>query len=448
MQAVTRILSRYICSSRFNDLPAHVRHEGVRAFVNWVGCAAGGAHEEDIQIMIDTLTEFNGPAQATLVGRREKLDALNAAFVNSMSSSALAFNDTHYTSVAHPTSPVAAALLALSERQPLSGAEFIHALILGVEIQCRVGNILCVPPAESAVGLSMQGLVGGIGAAVASGKVIGLDEDGMATAIGLAANQSSGLRQAQSTMGSHYTPGHAARCGFMAALLAARGFTCSDNVIEGPKGFAVSYAQHANPDAAVDQLGKVFEIATLAYKPYPSGFVIHPVIDACLDLAKNNALDAAQIERIELTVNPLTPKLTDIADPRDRGQALVSYQHWAVVSLLHKAAGIAQVTDAVVRDPVIGALRHKVVATSLDSVGREAASVRVVLKNGTRMDASVANCRGSAGRPMNDDDITEKTRDQLRAAFPADRAEQILDQSWRIEKLPLVDPFCKQLAAA
>src|SRR3990172_3794807 len=202
--------------------------------------------------MLDIRAGFNGSKEATVVGRRERLDVLNAAFINSMSSSALAFNDTHFTTVAHPTSPVAAALLALAERRPMTGRELLHALILGIEIQCRVGNILCFAPAKCQVGLSMQGLVGAIGAAVAAGKVLALDEKGMATAIGLAANQASGLREAQSTMGSHFTPGHAARCGLMAALLAARGFACSDTMIEGAKGFAVSFASRPNLDAAVD----------------------------------------------------------------------------------------------------------------------------------------------------------------------------------------------------
>ena len=226
MKDLTRILSRFVCDSRFDALPPAVQHEGARAFVNWMGCAAGGSREDDVQLMRDHLAEFNGAADTTVVGQRVKLDALNAAFINSMSSGSLAFNDTHFNTVAHPTAPVVAVLLALAERrpdfQPLSGKELLHALILGVEVQCRVGNMLCVPPAESHVGLSMKGLAGVIGGAVAAGKALGLDEHGMATAIGHAANQASGLREAQSTMASHFTYGHSARCGLTAALLAAR----------------------------------------------------------------------------------------------------------------------------------------------------------------------------------------------------------------------------------
>jgi 2-methylcitrate dehydratase PrpD len=174
--------------------------------------------------------------------------------------------------------------------------------------------------------------------------------------------------------------------------------------------------------------------------------VIHPIIDACLEIVKSGVLDAETIERIELTVNPLAVKLTNIVDPRDRGQGLVSMQHWAVMTLTHGAAGIAQVTDAWVRDAVVSSLRRKVVYTATESMPREATNVRVLLKDGKQLQASVQHCRGSAGRPLTDEDITEKTRGQLRTAFPDAAAERILAQSWHIEECLRVDAFCKELA--
>src|ERR1044072_5708589 len=97
METITQTLARYVISSTYEALPAPVRHEGVRAFVNYVGCAAGGLREDEVQRVLGVLTEFNGGADATVIGCCEKLDPLNAAFINSMSSSSLAFNDTHFT---------------------------------------------------------------------------------------------------------------------------------------------------------------------------------------------------------------------------------------------------------------------------------------------------------------------------------------------------------------
>lgn len=447
MKDITRILSRYVCESRFDALPPAVQHEGARAFVNWMGCAAGGSREDDVLLMRDHLAEFNGAVDTTVVGHRTKLDSLNAAFINSMSSGSLAFNDTHFTTVAHPTATVVAVLLALAERRPMSGKDLLHALILGVEVQCRVGHILCVPPAESHVGLSMKGLAGVIGGAVAAGKALGLDEQGMATAIGHAANQAGGLREAQSTMASHFTYGHGARCGLTAALLAARGFECSDTMIEGAKGFAVSFSTQPNLDVAIDKLGEVFEMSSIAYKPYPSGFVVHPIIDACLEIARGQSFDPTHIARVELTANPLAEKLTNRVAPRDRGQALVSFQHWAAVSLLYKAAGIAQVTDVVVNDPRVAELRRKVTCTSNASVGRETAIARVILNSGDVLEARVAHCRGSVRRPLTDDDVSEKALAQLRTVYPARAADEILAHCWRIGECAEVAPLCQRLVA-
>ena len=171
-----------------------------------------------------------------------------------------------------------------------------------------------------------------------------------------------------------------------------------------------------------------------------------PIVDACLEIVKQPAFDAAQIESIAMRLNPLAAKLTNLPDPKDRGQALVSLQHWAVATLVYQAAGIAEVSNAVVRDPAIGALRRKVTFTNDDTVGREAAHVRVTLKNGTVLEASELHCRGSVARPLNDDDISQKTRGQLQTVYTRDKAEQLLAQCWQMEACPDAAAFCKTLA--
>jgi 2-methylcitrate dehydratase PrpD len=445
MTAVTRTLAQYAASSRFEDLPAAVRQEGARAFVNFVGCAAGGAREEVVERTLAVLAEFDGGRQATLVGRSERIDTLNAAMINSLASAALSFNDTHYQTVAHPSSPVGAAALAIAERRPVSGEALIHAVVLGIELQCRVGTILCTPPAEVAVGLSMQGLVGGLGAAVTAAKLMQLDADTTCRAIGHAINQAAGLREAHATMGSPYTPGHAARCGVFAALLAERGVTINDTMIEGVKGFAVTYGTDAQPHAAIAGLGERFEILALAYKPYPSGFVTHPVIDVCLDVARRESFSPADIERVELSVNPLTLQLCDRPEPNDRAQAMVSFQHWGAVALLYQRAGVAQVTQAMVEDPKVTALRRKFVATGRADVAREAAHLRVLMKDKRVLSANVERCIGADGAPISDDALSRKTLGQLESAYAPAVSARILEQAWKMAEAPRADAICKVL---
>ena len=84
MTGVTRALARFAVATKYEALPPAIQHEGVRAFVNWVGCAAGGSKEDAIERALPVLTEFNGAKSSTVVGRREKLDALNATFILSL----------------------------------------------------------------------------------------------------------------------------------------------------------------------------------------------------------------------------------------------------------------------------------------------------------------------------------------------------------------------------
>ncbi len=130
---VTHILAQYIVNARYDDLPENVRKEGVRTLLNWAGVAIGGSHHKTVDIAVSALAPFSGPAQASLFGRRERFDIMNAAFINGVSSHIFDYDDTHLKTIIHPAGPVASAILALSEMQPVSGKDFLNALVLGVE---------------------------------------------------------------------------------------------------------------------------------------------------------------------------------------------------------------------------------------------------------------------------------------------------------------------------
>jgi 2-methylcitrate dehydratase PrpD len=137
---VTKTLASYIVSTCYEDLPDNVRKQGLRTLLNWVGVAVGGSHHETIDIAVDALRPFAGPSQASILGRRERFDVMNAAFINGVSSHIFDYDDTHLKSIIHPAGPVMSAILALAEYRPVGGRAFLNALILGVETECRMGN--------------------------------------------------------------------------------------------------------------------------------------------------------------------------------------------------------------------------------------------------------------------------------------------------------------------
>lgn len=440
---VTRALARFVVDSRFDALPEPVRHEGRRAFVNWLGCVFGGCRTEAVEKALPLFDAFSGPRDATVIGRGKRLDVFGAAFINSMSNAARSYNDTHLRTVAHPTASVAAALLVMAETRPVRGADFLHALILGVEVQCRVGNILVTPPARSHFALSMIALAGGIGAATAVAKLLQLDEQRTIYAIGLAAAQAGGTRATHGSSGGRMLSGEAARAGLMSALLAERGFDTPDEVFAGPKGFANAHAENADPTVAVAGLGREYEILSLAYKPYPCGIVVHPVIDVCLDLVREYRFAADEVEQVMLFVPEAAIQLTGRKDPTDSNKAGTSIYHWAAASLLYRAAGLAQGATDCVRDPRVIAMRERVAAAADATLAADAARAEIHLRNGRVLRASVEHARGSVGRPLTDGELSEKFLGQAELVLDGAAARDLLDRGWGLVD---ADDVCTALA--
>src|SRR5208282_1243246 len=107
LDSVTGTLAAYVAGAAPEALPEPVRKEAARTFLNWVGCAVGGAQHETVDIALAALSPFSGPAQASVLGRGERLDALHAALINGISSHVFDFDDTHLRTVIHPAGPVA-----------------------------------------------------------------------------------------------------------------------------------------------------------------------------------------------------------------------------------------------------------------------------------------------------------------------------------------------------
>lgn len=104
---VTRILADYVVGARYDDLPEPVRKEGRRTLLNWVGVAIGGSRHQTVDVAVGALAPFSGPAQAALLGRRERFDVMNAAFINGVASHIFDYDDTHLKTIIHPAGLVA-----------------------------------------------------------------------------------------------------------------------------------------------------------------------------------------------------------------------------------------------------------------------------------------------------------------------------------------------------
>jgi len=430
---VTRTLAKFIVGHRYTDIPEKVRHEAARSFLNWVGCAIGASRHETVENALAALAEFSGPREATVLGREDKLDIMLAALMNGITSHTFDFDDTHLKTVIHPSGPVASAILALTERKPVRGDAFLHAFILGVEAECRIGN--SVYPPHYDVGWHITGTAGVFGAAAAAGRLLGLGEEQMVWALGIAATQSSGLREMFGTMCKPFHPGNAARNGLLAALLAQRDFTSSAQGIEAKRGFANVLSTSFKPGEITERLGETWEIALNTYKPFACGIVEHPAIDGCIQLRKNFNLKPEDVERIELKVHPLVLELTGKKTPRVGLEGKFSVYHSCAVAIIHGAAGEAQYSDEAVLDPRAVALRERVSATVEPALHEDQVRVTIKLKNGQTVEKFVEHAVGSLDRPMSDGDLESKFHGLAEGILSRLEAENLIRLCWDIEKL-------------
>jgi 2-methylcitrate dehydratase PrpD len=428
---LTKTLAAHLAAARFDDLTEAARHAARRGVLDWLGCALAACRHPTVTTLIDVLAETGGRPQATVLGRGLRLGLLDAPLANGQMGHVLDFDDTHMGGVVlHTSSPVLAALLALAERTPVSGAELMLAYAVGFEAGVRSGR---TAPGHHRGGWHLTGTLGSIAAGGACGKLIGLDAQRLTYALGIAATQAGGMQQNRGTMCKSFHAGKAAANGVLAALLAERGFDSSQEIIEGKRGFARIYSDVAAPEQLTDGLGDGWLIETNGHKPYACGVVLHPLIDAVIAVRERARIAPEAVSEIALRVHPLVLSITNVVEPSSGLQSKFSFRHSAAVALADGAAGIAQYADARAADPTVAALRRKVQAVADETLRKDEAYAAVVA-GGARHEAHIAHASGTTDNAMSDAAIEAKFLANATPAIGEERARRAGERVWTLEK--------------
>jgi 2-methylcitrate dehydratase PrpD len=426
---VTENLACRVITTRWGDIPPQVRHQAKRSLINFFAVALAGCRSGPVEKALRCLAEFSGGRPATLIGRSERVDALSAAFLNAAGANVDDFCDTHVATVIHPTAPVAAALLAFAELQPVSGCDLLLALVLGNEVQARIG--LAMSPSHYNRGWHITSTCGVFGAAAGCGRLSALSERQMVWALGTAATQSAGLCECLGTPAKSVSVGNAARNGLLSALLARGGFEGPPEPLAGGQGFYHALAEDPDLSLVTEGWGERWEIMATSYKPYPCGFVIHPVLDCVLDWRRENP--AVEVARVVVRGHPLLSIRADRPDVSTGREAQVSVQHGVAAALVFGTVGLDQFTDTCVRDPKVRALRSKVEVMRDESFATTAAAVEISTADGTAHKLAQPAARGSDSNPLSDRDLEEKLRASAAGWNPSYDARPLIDAIWAID---------------
>ncbi|HTJ57130.1 MAG TPA: MmgE/PrpD family protein [Devosiaceae bacterium] len=421
-------------NTRFEDIPPEVVNHAKLCLLNWASVAIGGSRHKAVEILMDLSEDLGVSPQVSLLGRAEKKDLLWATLINGTSSHVHDFDDTHLETLNHPGSVIAPVCFALAEKQGLTGRELLRAFIIGLEADLRIGN--AVSPSHYDAGWHITSTAGVFGAAISAGLLLGLDSGEMVFAMGAAATQASGLLEMLGTMTKLLHAGKAAQNGLLAALLADRGLDSSLHALESPRGFAAVFAPESDLSKVNGGWGRDWELLKVAFKPYPCGIVLHPVIDACLALRAQTK--PADVAKIELFVCPYTLVLTGKENPRTGLEAKYSVRHVAALAYHFGEASVAQFTDEFLFAPDVQRLSQKIVPTVDEAMRDDEVRVRVTEIGGAVREIHITHATGSKDNPMTEAQLSAKLMSLSRGILAPEKAANFVQKLAHLEDEALI----------
>jgi 2-methylcitrate dehydratase PrpD len=453
MPSVTEEFCAAMLGGARGPLAPAVERAAGRSLLNVLGTAVSASGSDAVRALLAAADEAGGAGQVTVPGLARTLDQYWAALVTGTAAHLDDFDDTHLATVIHPGAAALAAVLSLVPETAPSGAAFVGAFAAGCEAQLRIG--CAVSPAHYDHGWHITGTCGVFGAAVAASALLGLDTAATARALSLAATMTAGHREAFGTMTKPLHAGKAAANGVLAARLAAAGLAGPADPL-GPDGVLAVLAASVDRDALGTgwPAGHRWELELNTFKTYPCGVVAHPAMDAAVIASARVAelSDQAEISAVTLRCNPLVPELMGLEQPGDGLRSRFSARHGVAVGLLYGRAGLAEFSDAAATAPEVARLRSLIALDVDPVVARDAAVLRVSLRSRPGrepaewppVEVAVEHTRGSAARPLTDDDLLDK----VRALFGPVLGERAADRARdAIGKLPCAEDTSALLAA-
>jgi 2-methylcitrate dehydratase PrpD len=461
LMGLTQEVASFVAKTRYREIPHEVVQLGRGFILDGLGVALAGSTDECSRIVQAQIRQIDGRQESSILGTSISAPVAKAALANGVAGHAMDYDDTQlstskeavYGLLTHPTTPVLAAVLAIGEKEKISGQEFLLAYILGVEVECRIAD--AINPRHYQSGFHSTATMGGLGAAMAVGKILRLKEEQLIRTLGIAASMASGLRENFGTMTKPLHAGRAAENGVTAALLARDGFTAANNILEARRGFFNAMAGGYDESKIAGRLGSPYFMKEpgISIKPYPSGSLSHPAQDLILDLVRQHDLTADAIDHIDVGTNSNVPNALIYPMPKTALEGKFSIPYCMAIAVLERNAGIAQFQDRKVRDKKVIELMKRVtlyVDDELERLGYDQvrSRIRIKLKNGSIIEGRYDVARGHPEKPMSWSELGDKFRDCARLVLPNNDAEKVIQIVAGIERLKSLNPLFHALTGA
>jgi 2-methylcitrate dehydratase PrpD len=451
---VTLTLADFINNLSFEKLPEDVVESAKMLVLDYLASAMAGYKVNRLfndALVAAVVDGLGGRKESRVFFQRCKMPAASAALLNSAYGHGADLDDGHRLAQGHPGVTVIPVALSVAEAHKMSGRDAILAIVAGYDIFIRIAA--AINPSHFSRGFNTTGTVGTIAAGVTAAKTLKLPLAGVRNTIGLAALQAAGLLEVTESgqMAKPLLPAKAAFNGIFSARLAEAGAEGPREALEGRKGFIKAFADQADMNILLKDLGKEFKISSCYSKPYPACRHTHAAIDAALNLRMKYFNSLKELEKVKVYIYPAAIKLTgSIYEPRNEDEAKFSLPY-NVATALTKGHFTLQDLDVAKNFDI--ETRKLVSKTEIindpQMESREAnirgARVELIMKNGTTRQAVVKLPKGEPEVPALKKDIETKLGFCAETLFREDRLRMIVRTVQELEGLKSVNRLTQLL---
>jgi len=404
-----------------------------------IGVALAASTLGDCCPQVANLVRSNpGAPECTVLGYGDRVSCLMAGFANGGLVHSLNFDALGRAGGHIGVAAVPAPLVMAEKRGGVSGKEFLASIAAAAEFTARLAGALTAAGVDANEKFLEGQLLGFFGAAVGAGRILRCTPERMHNVLGLALMQASGTRQVSFEGGAAKAiAGAFANHGaILSVLLAEQGIDARCAALEGPAGlYSLFYDGRYRASVVTDGLGKKFHALDIVFKPWATSGILHPFIEASLQLRQQNKLDPAAIRRVQLRAGPQAKAwLEPVAErrrPRNAATAANSIFFAVAKSLLNGDVTLADFTPRGLGQPEMLALAAAIDYVLDEQVGGGAV-VEVTLRDGPVLTATAGDRRS----PVSFDQLVAKFRvcaGHAARAVSADAVEEFIDRVANLE---------------
>lgn len=455
--SLTAAAVKFTCGMTSDALTGEHLRLARRCVLDGLAVALGGSQQPGMAPLGRYILSLGGVADARPMGAAgHRLPAHLAALWTGTAGHAMDWDDTQlaegpgrpYGLLMHPTMPPLAAAMALTDMvaretgKPVTGAQFLTAFATGFEVGCKIAE--AINPDHYMRGFHTSGTIGAFAATATACRMLDLDEETTARAIGIAASCSAGIRANFGTMTKPFHVGRAAENGVTAALLARQGFSANTEALDGKWGYLTIAGPGGDPALVVEKFGAPFTMVSpgVSIKPYPSGVLTHPSMDAMLLLMAEEGIAADDIESVGLYAgsNVLGPIRYRIAKTELEGKFSFAFLLAAIA--LRSRCGKDEFTDEFVSSDACQAMQHRIethFSEEIEAMGwdRIRSRVEIVTKDGRTVSRWANEAyRGSPHNPLSDEELQGKFADNAAGLLTPEQQQMVFDLVWSLETAP------------